>query len=72
MLGGFLFWKREPRPGNAAAVAIFDRELSVKALAAVTGASIGTALLGQWILGAILILVATLLVITVVGQFSAL
>jgi hypothetical protein len=72
MLGGFLFWKRDPRPVNAAAASVSDRELSMKALAAVTGASIGTALLGQWMLGAILIVVATLLAITIVGHFSAL
>lgn len=72
MLAGFLLWKNNRRPNLSTARRISDRELSMKALAVIIILGILTTFLGQWMLGAILVVVAVLLVLTVMAQSTLL
>jgi hypothetical protein len=70
MVAGILLRVNSNQAGSFTIRRLFDGELSMKALTAILTAGMLNALLGQWMLGAILVVVAALLVITVVGHFQ--
>jgi len=68
MLTGILLRENTNHPGPFTIRRLFDGELSMKALIVILTAGMLNALLGQWMLGAILVVVATLLIFTVLGH----
>jgi len=68
MIAGILVRKNRDRLSPRTKRRFFEAELSMQALAVIIIAGILTTLLGLWIAGAILVVIATLLIVTVLAQ----
>jgi hypothetical protein len=68
ILAGFLLWKRTSHQNSGTTRQTSSRELSMQALTVVIAAGLLNNLLGQWMLGMILLVMTTLLVVTVLAQ----
>jgi len=68
MVAGILLREYSDQPGPFTIRRLFDRELSMKALIVILTAGMLNALLGQWMLGVILVVIATLLIVTVLAH----
>jgi hypothetical protein len=72
MVAGVLLWERSYLPDLKSAKRILDRERAMKALAAIIAGGLLATWAGQWMLAVIMVIVATLLIVTVIGGSSAL
>ena len=68
MVAGILLREYSNQAGPFPIRRFFDGELSMKALSVILTAGMLNALLGQWMLGAILVVIDTLLIVTVLAH----
>lgn len=68
MSAGIMLRNKNNRPGLDMKRRFFDVELSMKTMIVVVALGILSTLIGKWVLGAILVIVATLMIVTVLAQ----